>query len=473
MLADVLNRAFLLDAAAATRRRLVAAADAAERRDQGALLPDVTVEQINEVVAEFRRLSAQLTEGEDHPVSVSPAAAKDDYVFMPREPLLAILQTVLQEVVEQHLAGSTTPGPPEDERRSGGGQAVVSAQHLSVPPSASRFGQGTDQRRAFGPFEVTDPKIFSDPRWVLSGVVIAWHKFKKKAQFGGLPDAAVQIADDARILLVGDWGSGTERARKVAAQMRRELDVGVAKGQEQHVIHLGDVYYTGSEKEYERHFLANWPVRPDEGISSYNLAGNHDMYQGGHAYYERCLRGDARFRGQAGRSVFLLRNSAWQFLALDSSYEDQALYGGQADWVAQQLESNAGLRAALLSHHQLFSAYEDGAGRMREQLEAVLHSGRIDAWFWAHEHRCLTYGSHDRVGFSSCLGHGGIPEYLVNSDANQESVPLRYEYRREFGAGVEPWNTFGFAVVELDGRAMHVRYVDEEGVTHHEEHLAA
>ncbi len=471
MLADVLNRTFLLDAAAATRRRLVAAANAAERRDPGAVLRDVTVEQINEVVVEFRRLSAQLTEGENHPVTVSPGAAKDDYVFMPREPLLAILQTVLQEVAEQHLSEFATPGPPEDERRSGRGQAVVSAQHLSAP-SASRYGEGTGQRRAFGPFEVTEPKIFSDPRWVLSGVVIAWHKFKEKAQFGGLPDAAVQIADDARILLVGDWGSGTDRARKVAAQMRRELEVGVAKRKEQHVIHLGDVYYTGSEKEYERHFLANWPVGLDEGISSYNLAGNHDMYQGGHAYYERCLRGDARFRRQAGRSVFVLRNSAWQFLALDSSYEDQALYGGQADWVAQQLESNAGLRTALLSHHQLFSAYEDGAARMREQLQAVLASGRIDAWFWAHEHRCLTYGSHDGVGFSSCLGHGGIPEYLVNRDAKQLRAPLRYEYDRKFGAGFEPWNTFGFAVVELDGRAMHVRYVDEEGNTHHEEHVA-
>jgi 3',5'-cyclic AMP phosphodiesterase CpdA len=290
-------------------------------------------------------------------VAKAEPVPKDDFACMPREPLLAILQTVIEEVAEEQRPEAIASGAPDDERRSGGGVSVMSDRHfagLDLPRSS-------EGRRACGRFEVTKPKKFSDPRWLLSGVVIAWHKFKtERAEFGGLPSVPLDIADDARILLVGDWDSGTERARKVAAQMRRELDAGAEAGRGQHVIHLGDVYYTGSAKEYERYFLQNWPVRAGEDIASYNLVGNHDMYQRGHAYSELYLT-DPRFSRQQGRSIFALRSTAWQFLALDSSYDDKALHGGQVDWIMDQLTANPHHRTALLSHHQHFSAYEDGA----------------------------------------------------------------------------------------------------------------
>jgi Calcineurin-like phosphoesterase len=472
MIAQLLNREFLLSAAEDTRLNLKRKLAERERRaGDGGPLDEIDSNEIAEVVDELERLGERPEALQPAPRGEEPAeergpAPKDDFVYVPRDPLLSIIQTVIEETAQSQRPEAIESDPPPDERRSGGGQSVVS-DHQFAGLDLPRAGDG---RRAWGRFEVARPVILSDPRWAWSGVVIAWHKFKQKAAFPGLPrdEEAVRIANDGRVLLVGDWGSGIPRAQAVAARMREELEKGRSEGREQHVVHLGDVYYTGSKKECEQNFLAYWPVETEQGIGSYSLAGNHDMYQGGHDYYGTLLR-DSRFKRQGGRSVFALRSEHWQFLALDSSYEDAGLFGEQDAWVQAQLDGNAGLRTAILSHHQLFSAYEPGAAKLRERMEPVLATKRVDAWFWAHEHRCLTYKPHMDVPFSSCVGHGGIPEYLVAGESDPYPEPLAYDYRLKHGDSWEPWNTFGFAVVELNDGAMTVRYIDEEGRTHHEE----
>jgi hypothetical protein len=358
------------------------------------------------------------------------------------------------------------PRSPSSGRKYSSTTTGIARRRFADDPG----GLTDDGRRAWGKFEVTRPKILSDPRWVWSGVVIAWHRFKRKADFGGLPDDPVAIADDARVLLVGDWGSGLDRAQAVATQMRAVLDQGIAEGREQHVVHLGDVYYTGAQKEYEENFLPYWPVQPGEDIGSFNLAGNHDMYRGGHAYYGVALA-DARFGRQQDKSVFALRSPSWQLLGLDTAYEDKLLSNGQPGWIKQQLDAAPGVRTALLSHHQLWSAYEPAGDELRPDIEDVLATGRIDAWFWAHEHRCLTYEPRDGIKLASCVGHGGIPEYLIAPEGEPYPPGLKYDYREMHGNGPEPWNTFGFAVLELDGDTMNVRYIDEWGNQHHSEAL--
>ena len=66
----------------------------------------------------------------------------------------------------------------------------------------------------------------------------------------------------------------------------------------------------------------------------------------------------------------------------------------------------------------------------------MLETGRIDAWFWAHEHRCLVYKPHMKIGFSSCVGHGGIPEYLIAKEGQPYPEPLAYDYRLQHGDGL-------------------------------------
>jgi hypothetical protein len=451
MIAQFLNDEFLLGAANDTRRELKEVVERRERRaagDQGPLA-EVSDEEIREVVDELARAVSRL----DETAGTDP---KDSWMCMPREPILAIVQSELTRAAEQS---------PEAD-------IVADAEGPTDRRLAGVETDLTEGRRAFGRFEVTRPKILSDPRWLWSGVVIAWHKFKRKASFGGVPSEAVPIGENARVLLVGDWGSGLERAQAVAAQMRAVLDQGRAEGREQHVVHLGDVYFTGSEDEYRDNFLAHWPVDEGQDVGSFVLAGNHDMYRGGHSYYDTALR-DPRFARQEGKSVFALRGPSWQLLGLDTSHEDERLANGQPEWIERQLAVGAGLRTALLSHHQGWSAYEDAGRGLRSDLERVLGSGRVDAWFWAHEHRCLVYEPREGVGFASCVGHGGIPEYLIAREGDPHPEGLKYDYRKKQGDGIEPWNTFGFAVVDLQGRDMTVRYIDEHGDAHHTEEVRA
>lgn len=253
--------------------------------------------------------------------------------------------------------------------------------------------------------------------------------------------------------------------------MRAELDRGIADGREQHVIHLGDVYYTGAEKEYKKRFLPYWPVHAGEDIGSYTLVGNHDMFRGGHAYYDTCLK-DPRFSRQQGKSVFALRSPSWQFLGLDTGYEDAALYGEQPAWIQQQRQAGGERRTALLTHHQYFSSYESAGEKLRNTIGPLIGEKPIDAWFWAHEHRCLVYPAREGINFSTCVGHSGIPEYLIAAEGKPYPPGLKYEYRLKHGDGLEPWNTFGFVVLELDGRAMKVRYINEHGTPHHTEEIA-
>ncbi|MBO0878277.1 MAG: metallophosphoesterase, partial [Pseudonocardia sp.] len=135
----------------------------------------------------------------------------------------------------------------------------------------------------------------------------------------------VSVAPDARIILVGDWGTGEGVALEVAARMREQIDA--AGEREVHVVHLGDVYYAGTRWEARHRFLDHWPVRPEEAgrVRSWCLNGNHDMYSAGEGLFEVILA-DGRFddqRTEHGRvtSEFHLRNDHWDVVGLDTSWK--------------------------------------------------------------------------------------------------------------------------------------------------------
>jgi hypothetical protein len=435
-------------------------ANAADIIEDGPLA-EFTAKQIQEVIDELDRACDELASERDR-------EPEWEWMCIPSIPILAILQSALTTAFEQR------------------------------PDAFARLDEGKVERRIarirvtqlWRKYDVTDPWIFGDPRWFLMEVVKAWYEFKgNKVTFGGLPQQPVPIANEARIVLVGDWGSGLKRARKVADQIRKFLDDGRAAGKEQYVIHLGDVYYTGSRKEYEENFLQYWPVKPGENIDSFIICGNHDMYRGGHAYYWTALA-DPRFARQARFSVFALRNDYWQFLGLDTAYAgNNELSNGQVQWVEGQLNSNPNHRTTILSHHPLWSNWrkekvvDKPLREQMDQFDPVLGGRRrVDAWFWGHEHRCLVYDPREQVKLTSCVGHGGIPSYLTAAESDPYPRELKYEYRKPYRhgrlrqllgllLGLKPRNTFGFAVIDLKGGDMHVRYIDESGRTHHEENL--
>jgi hypothetical protein len=182
--------------------------------------------------------------------------------------------------------------------------------------------------------------------WALSfAVAKAIAGVRGKAPFPVQTDP-VALAGKARLILVSDWASGVPRAAKVATQMQKQLQHRDAADRECHVIHLGDVYYAGRGFEYESRLGNAWPVSPgtSDRLGSWCLNGNHDMFSGGHGFFD-FLKQDDRFRRQNGCSYFALENDDWLVFGLDSAYTFEGLKGDrgglaapQPDWIKKQVD---------------------------------------------------------------------------------------------------------------------------------------
>jgi hypothetical protein len=279
------------------------------------------------------------------------------------------------------------------------------------------------------------------------------------------------LADDARIVVVGDWGTGEGLADEVAARMREAItDVG---DREVHVVHLGDIYYAGTPAEARARFLDHWPVADSEEHPSWCLNGNHDMYSAGRGLTEVVLT-DPRFAAQrttrgAITTEFLLANRHWSLIGLDTSWKFRVrdprggaghLSRRQARWVTRHVQDHPEQRTMLFSHHQPITWGDDDVepiGNLLDRTRPLRDAGRITGWLWGHEHKLIAYGAHSGLGYATCMGHGAILE-----------TPPEKPHPGEFTATfTDPegltWRMPGFAVLDLDGPTMRVRYLDKDG----------
>jgi hypothetical protein len=402
-----------------------------------------------------------------HPLVGETELKKEDSVYIPRDRLLSIVQSAVEESVEQHQPDAIEEPPASLPGGHRAGRPVPTFTDRRLKEADLRVLPG---RRVWKPFEVATGRWvwLSDPRWALSLA----HKFWRDATDNFAPFVAKPqtITIEKRCEDLPGWRLGI-RARPRCAraeQIKREM---AGSGRRQIVVvHLGDVYYSGTEREIKRRFLEPWPVDLATTALSFTLPRNHDMYSGGHGYFEHALT-DSRFARQGGCSYFALQNDHWQLLGLDSAYEDAGLHAEQAAWAgAAILGRPSTMGTILLSHHQPFSAHGEGNHILRRKIAPVLATNQVDAWIWGHEHRCIVYGPTEVDGcplsFSSCLGHG-VPEHLTMKEGETKPPPWVYEYLRVESDDFQPWGTFGFAVMELNNEKMSIRYIDEHGVNHH------
>jgi hypothetical protein len=393
----------------------------------------------------------------------------DDLAFVSRDEQISVLQSALEEYFLTQEPNLVQPvAVPKGRRRSG--TSIIPVADLELVGAPAKLRQTRTSRRVGHPFEIP-----SDPRWVCCKVAEWMAKKQGRHDFVDDRPPSVEIADDALIILVGDWGTGITRAQAVAKQICKQLEAPKAIKRQRHVVHLGDIYYSGWPFEVEGRFLQYWPVAENEAgtISSWSLNGNHDMYSGGEGYFETLL-GNPRFAAQQGSSYFKLYNKNWQILGLDTAYEEGRLAGGQVDWLGKQLDESGGQKTMLLSHHQLFSAYDHQGKELDAQIGPLLEGGRVQAWFWGHEHRCVVYRPWQDIEFASCIGHGGVPVYMWHREGDPYKDPADYEYRKFFRKlpSPEPWALFGFVVLDFAGKRVTVTYVDEFGSTHHQETIS-
>jgi hypothetical protein len=358
-----------------------------------------------------------------------------------RHPLVSLLQSA---------AGA--PGMSDDLVRAtetfGFMKTQVGAVPMAAPPGiaakawecvklgselmdAARSGNAAEIERLHA--EITFSTC--DPRWV-SVLTDYLNYFGSDGKRAAIPyiraaqvgETVLTMPAGATIALVGDWGTGTN----TAIGLLRE----VAQHKPDVLIHLGDIYYSGTGNEVEANFSAGIKSVFPDGIPTYTLCGNHDVYSGGAGFYALL-----KSLGQPA-SFFCLRSAdnLWQFCALDTGKNDYdpfdvttnltCIEEDEEDWITRRIAEFSG-KTILLSHHQLFSALEQ-IGPVQVSGRLVAHNlklsgsfdrfsaaapGRIAAWFWGHEHALSIYEPYLGLGKGRCVGHGAVPVF-VNAPAN-------------------------------------------------------
>lgn len=274
-------------------------------------------------------------------------------------------------------------------------------------------------------------------------------------------DYIIDLPDKCVIALVGDWGTGQQPA---VATLQK-----IADKKPDIVVHLGDIYYSGTQYEADNYFLKIFQNAFQQKTFSatskprvFTMAGNHDMYSGGQGYYWLLSQ------IQQPASFFLLKNRNWQIFSLDTGVRDfdpftvstatPTLTDDQLTWLKGNI-SQGNARTILLSHHPLFSAYERIDNKstnnpLNNQLQDLLP--KITAWFWAHEHNLVIYKEFLNI-HGRCIGHGAFPVGVGEIGRPYGDVPFFNDY----SLGVENgMYKHGYVMIELKDAAGDATYYE-------------
>jgi calcineurin-like phosphoesterase family protein len=287
--------------------------------------------------------------------------------------------------------------------------------------------------------ELEDSLRFStcDPLWAeavteyLHFFDVGKGKIPYRASTGPDDPAPLPLPENATVALIADWGTGTPEARALLER--------VAAHRPDVLIHLGDVYYSGTESEYAQYLfglinevLGRGPGRP---LPVFGLTGNHCMYSGGDPFYAMIGQLNQPPLAPPGQiqtnSFFSLRSSGWQILGMDTGLHDNDVFDVGTDltyledtelaWHKSQIATAGGRRTILLSHHQLFSAFspigpQDNGDR---SMNTLLHSqfgdvlDQVEAWLWGHEHNLEIYAPYMGLKRGRCIGCSAVPVFVA------------------------------------------------------------
>lgn len=250
------------------------------------------------------------------------------------------------------------------------------------------------------------------------GQAIPYRRLQPGAGIVALPSATATLG------IVGDWGTGTPAALNLLQQMAGGTPAPDV------LIHLGDIYYAGTQSEAANNFLARvrevYPTAGQAGgFPVFTLAGNHDYYSGGFGYF-----GLVETLGQPA-SYFCLQSDDWQIVCLDTGYNDRVpwtvqsnitqLTDDQTAWLQALMTDPSNTRGTiLLTHHQLYSGAspvgESGGTKwgINPQLYRQLspYFDRIALWLWGHEHNTVIFQPQAGLPPGRCVGSGAVPMLL-------------------------------------------------------------
>ena len=306
---------------------------------------------------------------------------------------------------------------------------------------------------------------------------------------GVYPVAPADGAQEIRVAIVADWGTGTEEAARIAQLM--------AQTDPDFTIHLGDVYYVGDEPEIRENCLGESAnefqgvLFPHGRLGSFALNGNHEMYANGRPYFTTFLptlglKGDSQ--GQQA-SFFSLETEHWRILAIDTGYNSVGVpilsqiplvnkipvIGGDCHlekkllcWLRNEVKPRENRKPTLiLSHHQYFTKFKGPDYSKPAQQLAELFSDQEVVWLWGHEHRLAIYDKF-RIdkgvpAYGRCVGHGGMP-VETSSPVTSKNAPLQLFDVRSRVLDGEAVGINGYVRATIRGAELTLDYRDIDDV---------
>ncbi|WP_222984210.1 metallophosphoesterase family protein [Flagellimonas meishanensis] len=300
------------------------------------------------------------------------------------------------------------------------------------------------------------------------------------------------LPNDAKVGILGDWGTGLPDAVALLRDM-------MVQHKPDAIIHLGDIYYSGTPDECHTYFADVFTQVFDEVLGQgnripvFSIPGNHDYYAWGAEYYNVVTNLNNYPGGETAMqpaSYFCLRtqDGGWQFLGMDTGYNDSnpadqlnAIYAGpwlqntEIDWLQDKMERFDGA-SIVLSHHQVFSSNTALNGKY-SVLNTVPYfnpyiyrvfseymPSKVAGWIWGHEHNFVMYQNNllalakgRLVGNSAYEELTSIDPYKVNYPQIPYLVgePAYDQYKLGTNAdsnGITYYN-HGYAILDFGGRA--------------------
>lgn len=228
------------------------------------------------------------------------------------------------------------------------------------------------------------------------------------------------------VAVFGDWGTGSyqDGTNGDASPSQQIADLIKNKFKPDICIHLGDVYYAGSEDEETDKLIGCWP-QPQPQTPSFTLNSNHEMYSGATGYFTKAL-GNTIFNTNQPNSYFQINFGNWILLGLDSAYYDPSPFyadGSIADptgiqtALLQAAAAEPGKKVMIFTHHNPIDLTGNtvvGAqdSQLWYQVMNAMSPKTPDYWYWGHQHAGIIYISPNPVMGNTncrCMGNAGIP----------------------------------------------------------------
>nr|MBK9651123.1 metallophosphoesterase [Bacteroidota bacterium] len=290
--------------------------------------------------------------------------------------------------------------------------------------------------------------------------------------------------------LVFDWATDTYESDVIASN--------ISSHHPHYTIHGGDTYFVGDDEEIYENFLAPHSSWHRGSHGSFAIAGNHEMYSKGHAFYKNLLpslgikNNDGKFDGQQA-GYFCLQNDHWRIIGLDTGYNsigkipiiemlpwfapDCQLHNDIILWLQNVVkinDKNDKRGIVIITHHPYFTTFKGKSDTIAPaiQLASIIGTDKPIIWLWGHEHKLSLYAKHQLDGgvtcYGRCMGHGGMPveleakHFVPDTSKPAYKKLIAYDNRNSNISSESNLGYNGYAMLDLEKEKLTIKYYDIE-----------